>query len=89
MTSAIWVRVACMRAIRSEASIDGGTNSTGRIRLSSPMVLGEVDIGKVEQAAAAGACLLDLALLDAGDRVMWASTSRICTMPRGSSSVSA
>ena len=30
ITSAIWVRVACIRTSRSIAGMDGGTNSTGR-----------------------------------------------------------
>ena len=37
MTRAIWVRAACMRAIRSEASMEGGTNSTLRIKFNSPI----------------------------------------------------
>ena len=54
-----------MRAIRSEASIEGGTNSTVRIRLSSPIVSVEVDIGEVERAGDGG-FLRRRALLGAG-----------------------
>ncbi|MNE82615.1 hypothetical protein D3C80_1793500 [compost metagenome] len=39
MTSAIWIWVACMRAINPLAIMDGGTNRTLHMRLSSPIVL--------------------------------------------------
>ena len=67
MTSAIWVRVACIRAIRSEASIDGGTNSTGPDQAELADRLGEIDLGEIERRRRPAACVLGPALLDAGD----------------------
>ena len=69
MTSAICVRVACMRAIRSEASIEGGTNSTLADQAELADRPGEVDLGEVERRRApVAACASRFGLLAAGAR---------------------
>ncbi len=95
MTSAMWVRVACIFTRRSRAGMDAGTKRTGRRILAcdkdiSKPLRGQRQLAAASPSGSAGgkpaARSFRCGAVAAPARK--ATKSRMCTMPRGSSRVS-
>ena len=85
ITSAMWVRVVCMRASRSMTGIEGGAKITGRRILASLRVM---DRSMLPSDGTVTSLTRRRRVPDSARATRKSMKSRMWTMPLGSSSVS-